>query len=51
MSRSVTTRRAKVGYEMARSTRELAEIAVEEYQDITYPRDLATVEDEIKWAR
>ena len=37
-------------YEIARLTRELAEIAVEEYEEVIYPRDLATVEGEIKLA-
>ena len=37
-------------YEIAKPTRELAEIAVEEYEEVTYPRDLDTVEGEIKLA-
>ena len=44
------TRKAKASYEIAKLTRELAEIAVEEYQEVNYPRDLATVEGEIKVA-
>ena len=40
----------KRSYEIAKATRELAEIAVEEYEDVIYPRDLATVEGEIKLA-
>jgi hypothetical protein len=41
---------AKAVYEIARLTRELAELAVEEYEEVTYPRDLATVRGEIKLA-
>lgn len=46
----LAARKAKATYEIARLTRELAEIAVEEYRDLTYPKDLATVEGEIKLA-
>jgi hypothetical protein len=46
----LATRKAKAFYEIAKLTRELAEIAVEEYEEATYPRDLATVEGEIKLA-
>jgi HlyD family secretion protein len=45
-----TSRRAKAHFEMAAAARELAEIAVEEYRDATYPNDLATVEGEVKLA-
>jgi RNA polymerase sigma factor (sigma-70 family) len=61
----LATRKAKAFYELARLTRELAEIAVEEYEEVTYPRDLSTVggeielaesdlarsEDRVEWAR
>jgi HlyD family secretion protein len=46
----LATRKAKAIYEIARSNRELAEIAVEEYQDVIFPRDLATTDGEIKLA-
>lgn len=46
----LATRKAKDFSEIARLTRELAEIAVEEYEEVNYPRDLATVEGEIKLA-
>jgi HlyD family secretion protein len=49
-ARQLAARKAKATYEIARLTRELAEIAVEEYRDLTYPKDLATVEGEIKLA-
>ena len=46
----LATRKAKASYEIARLTRELAELAVEEYEKVTYPWDLATVGGEIKLA-
>jgi HlyD family secretion protein len=46
----LATRKAKAIYEIARSNRELAEIAIEEYEEVIYPKDLATVEGEIKLA-
>ena len=49
-AQQLATRKAKASYEIARLTRELAEIAVEEYEEVSYPRDLATVEGEIKLA-
>ena len=49
-AQQLATRKAKASYEIAKATRELAEIAVEEYEEVTYPRDLATVEGEIKLA-
>ena len=49
-AQQLATRKAKASYEIARLTRELAELAVEEYEEVTYPRDLATVEGEIKLA-
>jgi hypothetical protein len=42
-AQQLATRKAKASYEIARSTRELAEIAVEEYQEVSYPRELATI--------
>lgn len=44
------TRKARAVYEIARLRRELAEIAVEEYPEVIYRRDLKTVEGEIKLA-
>lgn len=46
----LTTRKAKAFYEIARSTRELAEVAGLEYEEVTYPLDLAAVGGEIKLA-
>ena len=46
----LATRKAKASYEIAKLTRELAGIAVEEYEEVNYPRDLATVGAEIKLA-
>jgi hypothetical protein len=46
----LATLKAKAEYEIAKQTRLLAEIAVEEYEVVDYPRDLATVEGEIKLA-
>ncbi len=50
MAQQLATRKAKALAEIARSTRELAEIAVAEYEQITYPRDLDIVQGEIKLA-
>lgn len=49
-AQQLATRKAKASYEIARLTRELAGIAIEEYEEVTYPRDLATVRAEIKLA-
>jgi hypothetical protein len=49
-AQQLATRRAKAFYEIARLTRELDELAVEEYEEVNYPRDLATVRGEIKLA-
>lgn len=46
----LATRKAWAAYQIARYNREIAEIAVEEYRDVTYEQDLATVEGEIKLA-
>ncbi len=44
------TRKAKAVFEIAKATRELAEIAVEEYAQRSYLQDLATVAGEVKLA-
>jgi RNA polymerase sigma factor (sigma-70 family) len=44
----LATRKAKAAYGIAKLTRELAEIAVEEYEEVSYPRELSSVEGEIK---
>jgi HlyD family secretion protein len=49
-AQQLATRKARAAYELARSTRELSEIAVEEYAEGIYIQDLATVEGEIKLA-
>jgi HlyD family secretion protein len=46
----LATRKARAVYEIARLTRELAELAVEEYEAVIFPRDLASVGAEIKLA-
>jgi HlyD family secretion protein len=47
----LATRRAKARFEIARQTSELAKIAVEEYDELIFPGDLATVEGEITLAK
>ncbi len=44
------TRKARAAYEVARLNREIAEIAVDEYQEGTYIQTLATADGEIKLA-
>ena len=36
-AQQLATRKAKASYLIARATRELAEIAVEEYEEVTFP--------------
>lgn len=50
-AQSLATRRAWAIYEIARLTRELAEIAVEEYSNGPYASELASIEGEIELAR
>jgi HlyD family secretion protein len=50
-AQQLATRKARAVYEIARLTRELAELAVEEYEEATYPRDLAAAGAEIKLAK
>jgi RNA polymerase sigma factor (sigma-70 family) len=50
-AQKLATRKAKVSYEIARANRELAEIAVEEYETVTYPSDLDSVEGDVNLAR
>jgi hypothetical protein len=45
-AQQLATRKAKAAYEITRLTRELAEIAVEENEEVIYPRDPARVEQE-----
>ncbi len=49
-AQQLATRKAEATYEIARLTRELADLAVEEYEEVSYPRDLAAVGAEIKFA-
>ncbi len=49
-AQQLATRKAKAFYEIARLNRELAELNLEEYQEVVYARDLTTVEAEIKLA-
>ena len=47
-ARQLAARKAKASYELARWSRELAEIAVEEYLEVIHPQELTTVEGEVK---
>jgi hypothetical protein len=49
-AQQLATRKARISYEIARLTRELAELAVTEYEEVGYPQDLTVVEGEIKLA-
>ena len=49
-AQQLATRKAKAVYEIARLTREIAEIAVEEYEEVIWPRNLAAAQDETKLA-
>ena len=49
-AQQLATRKAKASYAIARATRELAEIAFEEYEEVNFPRDLATIEGEVELA-
>lgn len=46
----LATRKAWIAYEIARLTRELAALAIQEYQDFGFPRDLAAARAGIKAA-
>ena len=50
LAQQLATRKAQAFAEIARWTRDLAEIAVAEYEQVTYPKDLETVQGEIKLA-
>ena len=49
-AQQLATRKAKVTYEIARLTRELTEIAEQEYLEFIFPQDLASIESEIRRA-
>ncbi len=49
-AQQLATRKAQAFVAIAKATRELAEIALAEYEDVNYPRDLDTVQGEIKLA-
>jgi HlyD family secretion protein len=49
-AQQLATRKAKASYDIAKATRELAEIAVEEFEEVNSPRELAAVEGEIALA-
>jgi RNA polymerase sigma factor (sigma-70 family) len=49
-AQQLATRKAKAQLGIARLNRELAELALEEYEQVVYPRDLAAVEGEIQLA-
>jgi len=50
LAQQLAARKARAYADIARATRELAEIALAEYEAVRYPRELITVEDEIKLA-
>ena len=50
VNQKITTKSAEANYENAKLTREVAEIAVVEYEEGIFKQDLATVEGEIKLA-
>jgi HlyD family secretion protein len=50
VNQKITTKSAEANHENAKLTREVAEIAVVEYEEGIYKQDLATVEGEIKLA-
>ncbi len=50
-ARRKATLRAEAAYHAARVKRELAEIAVEEYVEVGFPQELATIEAELKRAQ
>jgi hypothetical protein len=50
LAQQLATRKARAHYEIAELNRELAEISVEEYKHVTYPRDVDLVEGAIKLA-
>ena len=50
LAQRLATRKAKAHYEIARLTRELAEISLQEYDELTYPRNLEVVDGEVKLA-
>ncbi len=49
-AQQLAARKAKLVYEMASLNRQIAEFRVEEYEALTYPRDLAEVQEEIDLA-
>ena len=49
-AQQLATRKAWTVYQIARLTRQLAEIAVDEYDEVNYPGDLAKAEGEIRLA-
>ena len=50
VNQKITTKSAEANHENAKLTREVAEIAVVEYEEGIFKQDLATVEGEIKLA-
>ena len=51
VAQELAIRKARIAAEMARLNRDLAELAVEEYEQVTYPRDLANADGEVESAR
>lgn len=45
------TRKARIAADMARLGRDLADLAVREYEEATYPNDLASAEEQLALAR
>jgi HlyD family secretion protein len=49
-AQQLAARKAKLVYEIASLNRQIAEFRVEEYEELTYPRDVAEAQEEIKLA-
>ena len=47
----ITTKSAEAAFQNAKLTREVAEIAVKEYEEGIYPQDRATIQGEIQLAQ
>jgi hypothetical protein len=50
-AQQLATRKARAAYQIARLNRELAELAIEEYEELGFPRELAMVEAEVSIAK
>jgi HlyD family secretion protein len=50
LAQRLATRKAKALFEIAKLTRELADISFQEYDEVTYPRELVIVDGDVKLA-